>query len=108
MQGPVDLLAPQSGLVVWSLVIFYVAVIGVPAYFAVRFIRAYERRSRQPPEQANADARIEALEAQVEQLADELQRLAEGQQFTAKLLEQRSPRVAESSAPGTPGMQGGS
>ena len=63
-------------------------------------IRAWARRieSRsQPPLPPDAQARLERMEAAIETIALEVERIAEGQRFTTKLLAERGvPREAAS------------
>lgn len=83
----------------YLLVIFVPLVyIGLPAslvYLAFRFLRAYEHRTRTRELEGQLHERLEALEDQVNRMALEQDRLAEGQQFTNSLLSgdaQRTPR----------------
>lgn len=99
MQPEASLLAPTVGIMVVTLG-FYGVMIGIPAYIAFRFLRAYEGRSKKPPEISDSAARIEALEAQVERLTTELEQLQEGQQFTNKLISERGTQ--SKFAPPTP------
>lgn len=57
-------------------------------------IRAWARRieqggTRQPATDAEAQARLERMEAAIEAMAVEVERLAEGQRFTTRLLAER-------------------
>ena len=62
-------------------------------------IRAWARRieqggDRQPAADADAQARLERMEAAIESMALEVERLAEGQRFTTKLLGERAAIAA--------------
>lgn len=70
---------------------FWAAVIGGGFYIAIRALRALEQRNGLP---ARADpqalgSRVARLEDALEQLSAEMERLAEGQQFTHRLLAER-------------------
>lgn len=73
------------------------ATVGVPIYFIVRFLRAYERRTSLAAVSPESGTRVEALalhvaalETQIDALHSDVARLTESQQFTTKLLEQRA------------------
>lgn len=69
--------------------ISYLTFLGV-AYFALRIVRAYERRSLDPDQLRALARRIEYLETTVETVADQVRRTAEAQRFTTTLLAGRS------------------
>ncbi len=61
------------------------------------FLRRHERRAISATVSAAVQARLDAMECNIDTVAVELERVSEGQRFTSKLLEQRSaeavPRV---------------
>src|SRR5688500_18836669 len=70
---------------------FWAAVLGGGFYIAIRALRALERRNGLP---ARTDpqalgSRVARLEDALEQMSAEMERLAEGQQFTHRLLAER-------------------
>lgn len=77
-----------------SSLLFYLIIVGVPIYLVVRFLRAYERRTQSQVSGSDVGARLELLEAQVERLGREFERVAEGQRFTNALLSGRDSRAA--------------
>lgn len=85
--------------------LFWIAVIGGGFYVAVRALRAFEQRGALPPPRTDAqrlDARVARLEEALEQMSAEMERLAEGQQFTHRLLAERHEhRPGETREPGT-------
>ncbi len=63
-------------------------------YLALRWVRANERRLADHNATTALKERVALLEDEVTALATELERLTEGQQFTARLLEERQAPVA--------------
>ena len=63
-----------------------VAVVGPLMRF---FLRRHERRAVSAQLSAAVQARLDAMDRNIDTVAVELERVAEGQRFTAKLLEQR-------------------
>ncbi len=61
------------------------------------FLRRHERRAVSATLSAGVQARLDAMERNIDTVALELERVSEGQRFTSKLLEQRAmdavPRV---------------
>ncbi|MEO7996128.1 MAG: hypothetical protein ABI852_01720 [Gemmatimonadaceae bacterium] len=82
-----NFLAPPDGVVINSLVMLAV-IVAVPIYFVVRFLRAYERRTRMRDVGESKDQQLEAMRDTIERLEREVQRLSEAQQFTTQLLSQ--------------------
>jgi len=78
---PFFLLPPLIGL----------ALLGGGFYLALRFIRAFEQRNTSSgPELEELRARLARLEDALESTSGEVQRLADAQQFTTRLLEGRT------------------
>ncbi len=75
-----------------------VCVIGWPLVQAVK--RRAERASSLSPDAAEQNARLTRIEAAIESVAIEVERISEGQRFTTKLL---SDRVGAALAPGSEG-----
>ena len=86
----------------WAL--FWIGVIGGGFYLAVRFLRAFETRGALPSRSdpmALAE-RVRRLEDAIESMGAEMERLAEGQQFTHRLLSERhTPRGTPTVPPAT-------
>ena len=78
---------PLLVILIWPL--FLVAAVGGGGYLALRAIRAFERRGTSAPEFLALSARVEVLEQQLDTQAAELRRVAEGQQFTERLIANR-------------------
>jgi hypothetical protein len=57
-------------------------------------IRRWEREPALPPSTAGSDVRLERIEQAIEAMALEVERISEGQRFTAKLLAERSAEPA--------------
>ena len=102
MQAPVNLLAPDPGLFWVSLVVLGLMV-AIPLYLLVRFLRAYERRSRSAREAPSQAAVIEALEDEVAALRTNVAQLTDAQDFTTNLLRARPTPAGETTSvlPGT-------
>lgn len=87
----------------WAL--FWIGVIGGGFYLAVRFLRAFETRGALSPRSdpmALAE-RVRRLEDALESMGAEMERLAEGQQFTHRLLAERhTPRGTPTVPPPVP------
>ena len=73
------------GKVVW------LAALGVGAYLGLRYVRAQERRGR-TTEVAELQSQVKQLQETVDGLRMDLDRVQEGQDFTARLLAERSRR----------------
>jgi hypothetical protein len=58
-------------------------------YLGLRVVRAFERRAGATAEVAALQERVLRLEETVGTLSTELERVAEGSEFTARLLEER-------------------
>lgn len=57
--------------------------------------RAYARRMDREADQsvpANVQARLERMEQSIDAIAEQVERVAEGQRFTTKLLAERAPQ----------------
>jgi hypothetical protein len=78
---------PFVVILIWPL--FLIAVLGGGGYLALRAIRAFERRGTSAPEFVALSERVELLEQQLDAQTAELRRLAEGQQFTERLMADR-------------------
>lgn len=88
MQDPVNLLAPDPNAMRITLVVFGLLV-AVPIYLIVRFLRAYEQRSRPATDHASQATTIAELQNEVDTLRAEVARLTEAQEFTTKLLREQ-------------------
>lgn len=73
------------GKVVW------LGALGVGAYLGLRYVRAQERRGR-ATEVAELQSQMKQLQESVDGLRIDLDRVQEGQDFTARLLSERSKR----------------
>ena len=89
MQDPVNMLAPDPGVAISTLVAIGLLV-AFPVYLLIRWLRAYERRSPPVTETPSQAATIAALEAEVASLRTELAELTTAQDFTMQLLDGRS------------------
>ncbi len=69
---------------------FWVGVFGGGFYFLRRYVRAVERRTNQNEAVADLRARVASLEEVVDGLRTDVERLETGQEFTTKLLTDRS------------------
>lgn len=70
--------------------IFWLAILGGGFYLAARFIRAFEQRGANRGELEELRERLRRLEETSESIGTEVQRLDEAQQFTTRLLTERS------------------
>jgi len=66
--------------------------LGIPLVRA--YVRSRERRMEIPSSNPENDRRLERIEAAVESMAIEIERISEGQRFTTKLLSDRADRGA--------------
>jgi len=83
---------PTFGLLIWS-VVSAVVLIAIPVaivVFARRLLRAVERRSVLEGRIAELGERVQRLESQYLDLADETARLREAERFTQRLLADRA------------------
>ncbi|MGH7500359.1 MAG: hypothetical protein ACREL7_01245 [Longimicrobiales bacterium] len=85
--------------------VFWVVVIGGGIALAVRFLRAYEKRGNDRGEIADLREKLTRLEESIEGVTSQVQRVAEAQQFTTRLLTertelQRGTQPSTSSQPG--------
>ena len=69
-----------------------VAIVGPLLRF---FLRRYERTSITTKLSAEVQGRLDAMDRNIDTVAVELERVSEGQRFTAKLLEQRPMEHAQ-------------
>jgi hypothetical protein len=75
-------------LIIWA-VLSALIWVGIPVgifVFARRFLRAVERRSIHESQFAELAERLQRLEARLDDLADDTERLREDQRFTRQLL----------------------
>ncbi len=80
---PIDLLAMISSL-------FSVGVVGGGLYLALRFVRATERKAISEQEIAELRERLAQLENRLESVGKDVERLTDEQEFTIRLLSDRS------------------
>jgi hypothetical protein len=66
-----------------------IAIIAIGMPFARVLARRLERRAVTPPVPSDVVARLERIENAVDSIAIEVERISEGQRFTAKLLAER-------------------
>jgi len=78
------------GLFVTLAIAFWGTVLGGGFYFARRYVRAAERRASQEETLAELRARVATLEELVDGMRSEVERLEAGQEFTTRLLAERS------------------
>ena len=72
---------------------FPIMAIGIP--IAKAFARRIEQQRDQPPPiSPDVHARLERMEQALDSIAIEVERISEGQQFTSKLLSERSVQTA--------------
>jgi hypothetical protein len=64
-------------------------------YLGYRFVRAHERRAVGSDRTAELNERILRLEERLESVANDMEKMLESQQFTTKLLSERSARSME-------------
>ena len=67
------------------------AALGTGAYFARRYVRAVERRGADGAELAELRRRLAELEEAAEGTRRDVERLEAGQDFTSRLLAERTP-----------------
>lgn len=65
---------------------------GAAVYLGLRFTRASEKRGHSRIELADLGDRVARLEDALASLATEVQRISDAEQFTSRLLEERSGR----------------
>ncbi len=71
-----------------------VLALGVPLVRA--YVRRQDAQSHLPPSDPELSARLARIEASLESVAIEVERISEGQRFTTKLLsERRTPEAAQ-------------
>jgi hypothetical protein len=78
--------------------LFWVAVLGGGFYLAIRLVRALEGRSQRAPELDDVLKRMAQIEDTLESMNKRVDRIGESQEFTTRLLTERSesdPRRAE-------------
>lgn len=75
-------------VLLWPL--FLLTALGGGGYLAWRAVRALERRNAPAPDVLALQERVDQLEQQLDVQSAELRRLAEGQQFTERLLADRT------------------
>ena len=82
-----DVVVPLAGMAMIVSI-----VLGIP------LVRAYTKRvsapNAQPPMSGDVTARLERIEHAIDAMAVEVERIAEGQRFTTKLLSERASREA--------------
>ncbi|MEP6835546.1 MAG: hypothetical protein ABJB74_19320 [Gemmatimonas sp.] len=96
MQTPDSFLGPSTLFMMLPIVLFYLGMLTTPVVvivLIVRFLRAYERRTKVLGEERGGHARVEVLESNIEQLRAELARVQDGQQFTNQLLAEQPGRT---------------
>jgi hypothetical protein len=71
-------------------VAFWGTVLGGGFYFVRRYVRAVERRASQEENLVALQARITTLEELVDGMRTDVERLETGQEFTTRLLAERS------------------
>ena len=79
--------------------------IGLPLVRA--FARKVELEAQQPRIPAEVAARLERMEQAIDGIAIEIERVAEAQRFTARLLAEQGPRAAALPRDANAGVQGG-
>ena len=77
-----------------------VLVLGVP--FVRAMTRRVEESARQPQLPADIAVRLERIEHAIDAMAVEVERIAEGQRFTTKLLSERSGEGVPPRSPAAP------
>jgi hypothetical protein len=85
----------------------FLAAGGAIFHLALRFVRAAERRSATTAELAEVRERLLRVEEAMADMSTDIRRIAEGQQFTARVLEARhresAPAPRAPQTPETPG-----
>lgn len=94
MNGP-EVLVPIS-----FFAMIVMLVLGVPMVRAI--VRRADRQSLQPPSDPMAAERLARIEAAVESIAIEVERISEAQRFTTKLLAERAPNALPGKPEQTP------
>jgi hypothetical protein len=69
--------------------VIIVGLVGSLALIAVVMVRALNRGARPPKQQTLNDDRLEQLQLSIDAIAVEVERIAEAQRFSAKLLAER-------------------
>ena len=78
------------GYILASALVFWGVVLGGGAYAVRRFLRAYERRVGGEVELTALRDRVTTLEESLDAVQGSLERLTAGQEFTTRLLGERS------------------
>ncbi len=68
----------------------WLAVLGGAGYLSLRFVRAFERRGIAQSDLEALRSRVTELEGQIEGMQVQVERLADEQSFTTRLLSERS------------------
>jgi hypothetical protein len=74
-------------------------VLGLGIPLVRSYVRGRERKMELPPSSPENDRRLERIEAAVESIAIEVERISEGQRFTTKLLSERGTTPALGAVP---------
>ena len=95
MQGPPELppflpLDPHSIVAIARMFFTTIAVVAIGLPFARVFARRLDRKAIAPPMPSDVVARLERIENAVDSIAIEVERISEGQRFTARLLAERA------------------
>jgi prefoldin subunit 5 len=69
--------------------LFWIVVIGGGFALAMRFVRAFERRGNDQRELSELRDKVARLEESIESVTNQVERVAEAQQFTTRLLSER-------------------
>jgi hypothetical protein len=78
------------GYIFGTAIVFWGVVLGGGAYAVRRFLRAYEGRAGSEAELTALRDRVTALEESLDTVQGSLERLSAGQEFTTRLLGERS------------------
>jgi len=71
-------------------IVFWLGILGPGFYLAFRFLRAFEARSGNSSELEELRGRLARIEESMESMGADVQRIGEAQEFTTRLLGERS------------------
>ena len=86
-----------------AMIVSMVCVTGAFVFVVHAFMNRFRRADPQARPDAATDHRLARIENAVEAIAIEVERIAEGQRFTSKLLAERAPAGAASAVSGANG-----
>ena len=92
-EAPVDRGPPENAIVMTAIVLFFIALTLIGFPMARAAARRMDRKTAGPPLPNDLLPRLERIEQAVEGVALEMERVAEAQRFSARLLSERLPEA---------------